>query len=127
MSKLVIAGGTDFIGTVNDFVIIKNLVEYYEITEIVSGCAPGADKFGECCADLLNLKIKRFPADWDNLTTPGAYIKYTRYGKPYNALAGPNRNEQMAKYTDFVHTFPDGGTGTNNMRKFAIQYHKPLI
>lgn len=127
MSKLVIAGGLEFVGTEDDFLAIKKIVEDYSITEIVSGTARGADQFGEQCAKRLNLSITRFPADWDNLSVPGAIIKYTRYGKPYNAAAGPNRNEQMACYTDFVHTFPDIGRGTQSMRNFAIKYHKPLV
>lgn len=126
MSKLVIAGGRDFIGTEDDFHHIDDLCDYYEITEIVSGKAKGADLFGEECANRLNIPVKPFPADWDNLEAPGAIIRYTKYGKPYNAKAGTDRNEQMAIYTDYVHLFP-GGSGTKSMHDLAIKYHKPLI
>lgn len=50
--------------------------------EIISGTAKGADKLGEIFAVKHNIKIKRFPADWNT------------YGK----RAGYIRNEQMAKY-----------------------------
>ena len=110
MAKLVIAGGRDFVGTIEDAELIADLCDTYEITEIVSGCAKGADRFGEECAKILGLPVKLFPADWN------------KYGKS----AGYRRNEQMAIYTDFVHTFP-GGSGTQHMRDIAIKYNKPLI
>lgn len=126
MAKLVIAGGLEFVGTETDFNTICQLVIDYNITEIVSGTARGADQFGEQCAKRLKLPVTRFPADWDNISVPGALIRQTKYGKLYNALAGPNRNELMAKYTDYVHTF-SGDRGTTNMRSLAIKYHKPLV
>ena len=110
MAKLVIAGGRDFIGTEKDFEHIADLCKKYLITEIVSGCARGADWFGERCADRLSLPIKRFPANWD------------RHGKS----AGYIRNEQMARYTDYVHLFP-GGRGTKMMLELTLKYNKKLI
>lgn len=124
--KLVIAGGLKFVPTEKDWNIICQLVIDYNITEIISGCAKGADQFGEDCAKLLNIPVKHFHAKWDELTTPGAVVKQTKYGKSYNAMAGPDRNEQMALYTDYVHTF-SGDKGTKNMRQQAVKYNKPLI
>lgn len=124
--RLVIAGALDFIGTEKDFNIICQLVIDYNITEIISGTARGADQFGEQCAKRLNLPIARFPADWDNISVPDAIVKQSKYGTLYNAMAGPIRNEQMAKYTDYVHTF-SGDKGTESMRRLAIKYNKPLI
>lgn len=110
MSKLIIAGGRDFIGTDKDLKLLADLCDRYKITEIVSGCAKGADTFGEHFANLFNLSITRFPADWN------------KWGKS----AGYRRNYQMAQYTDYVHCFP-GGKGTQHMRNIAIQLNKPLI
>jgi hypothetical protein len=47
-------------------------------------------------------------------------IKNGPYGK-YNALAGHNRNEEMAKYADAVVLF-SGGSGTNNMHKTSLKH-----
>lgn len=53
-----------------------------ETLEIISGTARGADRLGEQFAEEFNLKVVRFPADWN------------KYGK----RAGYIRNEQMALY-----------------------------
>lgn len=52
---------------------------YYNITEIIEGCARGADRFAEHWAAGKEMPIQHFPADWN------------RYGK----AAGIIRNQQM--------------------------------
>lgn len=69
-----------------------------QITVVVSGkCSQGGDLYGEEWADEHAIPVVPFPADWNNLNVPGAVVK-VRNGKPYNARAGFDRNEQMAKY-----------------------------
>lgn len=66
------------------------------ITHVISGKASsGGDYWGEKWADSKGLEIIPFPADWYNLDVPNVYIPP---GKNYNALAGFNRNEEMAMY-----------------------------
>ncbi len=122
--KMVIAGGRDFYGTDTDFELVKKAIKKYKINEIVSGKQKGADNFGELCAAALKIPVQPFPPDWDDLTEP-CIIKY-RNGKPYNALAGPKRNKQMAEYTDYVFLFP-GGRGTMSMRKAANAAGKKIV
>jgi predicted Rossmann fold nucleotide-binding protein DprA/Smf involved in DNA uptake len=55
-----------------------------EISTVVSGCAKGADTWGEAWAKERWIKISRYPADW------------TKYGK----AAGPIRNLLMATVAD---------------------------
>lgn len=55
----------------------------FEITEVVSGKARGADTLGEMMARRLRLPVKEFPADWSK-----------------GPSAGPIRNRQMADYAD---------------------------
>lgn len=87
--------------------------------EIVSGAAAGVDKLGELFAKRNGLTVKSMPADWDNIDVPGAVIRY-RNGKPYNAKAGHDRNEDMARYADGLCAVWDGvSTGTNDMIKRA--------
>ena len=62
--------------------------------------------------------LKQFPADWNNITVPGAVIKYNSYGK-YNALAGHQRNAKMGDYADALIAVWNGkSTGTRNMIKY---------
>lgn len=88
----------------------------YDITEVVSGCARGADRLGEIWARKNNIPVVKFPADWKNLDAEGAIIKDGQYG-PYNAKAGFDRNQQMANYADgLIALQPNGLTdGTTDM------------
>ena len=105
MSKVIIAGSRDF--TDWDYLAgyLATLPPWLEITEVVSGGAPGADTLGEEWAGLHNHPVKRFPADW------------ARHGKK----AGPIRNAEMGVYADGLIAFWDGQSrGTEHM----IQYMK---
>jgi len=97
--KLIIAGGRDYRLTPKD---IERLNALENITEVVSGCAPGADTEGENWAREQSIPVKVFKADW----------------KKYGRGAGPKRNQAMADYADAVALFP-GGKGTENMYKQA--------
>ena len=102
--KVIIAGSRHMVPTEKD---VKILDKYKQlITEVVSGCARGADKFGESWAEWNNIPVKRFPAEWD------------KYGKG----AGPIRNKQMANYADGLIAFLwNNSRGTVNMIKQAKQ------
>lgn len=77
----------------------------YEITEVVSGTARGADKMGEHYAQRRGIPVKRFPANWD------------LYGR---ARAGHIRNAAMAEYAERLIAFWDGtSTGTASMINIA--------
>lgn len=101
--KLLIAGGRDFEGES----AYKSLSEWvdlirrkYNVVEIISGTARGADTLGEKYAVEHNIPIKRFPAQWNI------------YGK----RAGYLRNSEMGDYCDKALIFWDGKSrGTNHM------------
>ena len=124
--KLVIAGGRDYVGTLEDLWKIKEAIMKYNITEIVSGKQKGGDRFGEDCAALLDIPVQPFPPNWDDLTVQNAVIKGRRDGSLYNVNAGPDRNRKMAEYTDYVFLLP-GGKGTASMRKEALVAGKKII
>lgn len=85
-------------------------------TEIVSGCAPGADTLGEVWAANRGIPVKRFPALWQDLKATPCLIKHRYDGAAYNALAGHNRNARMAEYADALVAIWDGSSrGTRNM------------
>lgn len=56
-----------------------------------------------------------FHPDWDDVDVTPVKVKY-RNGKPYNALAGFIRNEEMAEIATNLLTFYDGvSSGTSDM------------
>jgi hypothetical protein len=117
--KLIVAGSRTF----DDYVLLRKQIKQwlasliiahkftgdykeglFEITEIVSGCARGADRLGELYAKRRKIPIKKFPADW----------------KKYGKRAGFLRNLEMAEYADAVILFWDGKSkGTKNMIEIA--------
>ena len=106
--KVIIAGGRD----IDDFNLVKEAVKEsgFEITEVVSGKAPGADKLGERWAEESGIPVKEFPADWE------------LHGKS----AGPIRNVQMAKCTGsegaLILVWNGQSRGSANMLKNAKAY-----
>lgn len=121
--KLIVAGSRNSKATL-DF-LSKAINGFYfadKITEIVSGGARGIDLLGEEYAVTYNIPIKRFDAKWDDLDVPNARVK-VRNGKEYNANAGFDRNEEMAKYADALIAIWDGKSpGTKHMIDCAKQY-----
>lgn len=96
--KTIIAGGRDYFFSLEDEAFLDSL----PITEVVCGCAKGADTCGEEWALERGLPVKRFPAKWDK----------------FGLGAGHIRNRQMALYAEVVVLFP-GGKGTASMHKTA--------
>ena len=74
---------------------------------IISGKAKGADTLGEQFAKQYELQVEEYPAKWNDFSEP-CRIKYNKFGNPYNALAGMNRNTDMINVSDLVIMFHDG-------------------
>jgi hypothetical protein len=107
--KVIIAGSR----FVTDFEKVLGAVIHsgFNIDEVVSGGASGADKLGEDWAAVNLVPVKRFPADW------------LYYGK----AAGPRRNRQMANYADALIAIWDGKSrGTFNMIETMKRRGKPF-
>jgi hypothetical protein len=101
--KVIIAGSREFA----DYELLKKAMSEcgFEVTEVVSGHAPGADALGERWADDNGIPIKPFPAEWE------------KYG---NKAAGPLRNEKMAQYGEALVAFvSQKSKGTVDMIKRA--------
>lgn len=74
------------------------------ISEVISGCADGVDQLGEEWAQMMQLPVRQFPADW----------------KRYGRAAGRQRNLQMAVYADALIAVWDGKSpGTRHMIETA--------
>lgn len=96
--------------------------------EIISGMAKGADSLAVKFAHKHNLTLKEFPADWNNLDVSPCRIATNSHGS-YNALAGHNRNKDMAVYASSDDAFGvlvlfwDGKSkGSKNMKNQAIAF-----
>ena len=100
----------------------------FKISEIVSGTAKGVDLHGEKIGMEFNLPIHRFPADWNNLEVEPGVIKRNRQGNMYNALAGHNRNREMALFAEALVAVWDGKSkGTKNMIDTMKKMGKPVF
>lgn len=96
--KVIIAGGRDYQISVEDYQKLNEI----HISEVVSGCASGADKGGEKYAKNKQIPVRKFPANWEE----------------HGRAAGPIRNREMAQYADAVVLFR-GGRGTESMKAEA--------
>jgi glycerophosphoryl diester phosphodiesterase len=100
--KVIIAGSR----SITDITVVAAAISCsgYQLNEVVSGTARGVDRLGEQYAQLHNIPVVRFPADWD------------RYGRS----AGYRRNEEMARYADALVAVWDGvSRGTQHMIDIA--------
>ncbi len=95
---------------------------------IVEGGAPGTDALAKRFAESIDgLRHRQFPAAWGNLDAPGAVIRRTRDGRPYNAKAGHDRNLAMRVIAQEVIAFWDGiSPGTGEMVKACEKAKIPL-
>ncbi len=92
-------------------VILQNF-NLNEIDYIVSGGAQGADYLAEMLASEFNIKIKIFKPDW----------------KTFGRAAGPLRNIDIIKNSDFVVAFWDGKSrGTKNSIDLSIKNNKNIM
>jgi hypothetical protein len=102
--RLIIAGGRDYKPNDEDYCRVWDICIEIKATEIVSGGASGADRWGEEFAKENEMPLTIIPADW----------------KTHGRAAGPMRNQYMAEYADAVVLFP-GGRGTESMHKCATR------
>lgn len=109
--RLAIVGSRDF----NNYQTLENVIDNiiddndYEIIEIVSGGARGADALGEKYADKFAIDKVIFPADW----------------KTYGKRAGFLRNVDIIKNCDVCICFWDGQShGTKHDIELCQQYNK---
>jgi len=128
MTNLIIAGTRTF----NDYELLElETARFMKENNlklpisIVSGKAKGADSLGEVFAKKFGFPIVKKPADWDNITgVSPVYVKYNKFGKPYNSRAGHDRNEEMAKISQYCIIFHDGQSkGSLNMKENCEKYN----
>lgn len=118
-TRVIIAGGRDF----NDYNLLKEtaheiIAKYDNPIKIVSGTCRGADRLGEKYAYENQIRVERFPADWNKLGRSAGYV----------------RNVEMAIYASdndnigVLIAFWDGKSkGTKHMidaaKKYGLEIH----
>lgn len=83
---------------------------YPRTAEIVSGKAWGIDYIGECVAEIMNISVAPFPAQWNG---------------PLKKGAGFARNVTMAKYGDALLSVNSGSSGSQHMIECMKKLNKP--
>jgi len=112
--KVIIAGGRDVPEQVRQCkaAVLDFEHRYGRITEVVSGCARGADRVGELFAEMRQIPVDKYPADWDT------------YGK----RAGVIRNSQMANVAQgLVALWDEQSPGTRHMIETARNKKLPIV
>lgn len=112
--RLLIAGSRNLFPKPTDIVQLLLLAEidYFDVDEIVSGCAKGVDQCGEKFAEMCDIPVETFPALWN------------QHGKK----AGVIRNAEMAEHCDKALIIWDGKTrGTKNMIDNMVKQGKPYF
>lgn len=119
--KVLVCGGRKYWKMFEMTAILDKLNKERVIHFIIHGDAPGADRLAGQWADRRGILCKPYPADWDNITRPGAVVRNRKgYGTQYDAAAGHVRNQKMldVEKPDLVVAFP-GGDGTQDMIRRA--------
>lgn len=126
--RLIVAGSRGY----NDYRFFEKMMDDFIASEFIGKSIifiSGKARTGPDAMIIRYCKERRLPwveyeADWDNLDTEGAVIRTNkRTGKPYNAIAGHTRNEDMAKVATNLAAFWDGvSPGTKNMLHIAKRH-----
>ena len=105
-------------------VLNRLLLRYGPGLVIVHGGATGIDRsFAEACGEL-GVDQEAHPARWEELNHPEAVIRYDQRNRPYNANAGPIRNQAMvdagAEMCLAFHRAISASKGTKDCARRAI-------
>jgi hypothetical protein len=71
---VVVTGGRDFTDRDAVWAALTALHVQHPITELIEGEASGVDTFCREWAEQFNIPVRRCPAEWGDLTVPGAVL-----------------------------------------------------
>lgn len=110
--KLLVAGSRDYNNFANLEYVINQVRKQYNITSIISGCARGVDTLAIEYAQKYNLKVEKFPADWNKFGRSAGYI----------------RNKEMVKVADIlVAVWKNRSPGTGHTIELARKKGIPRV
>lgn len=128
--RVLVTGGRDYADRQRVFDVLGYYHSQQPFSVLIHGCADGADTLAQFWAASVPLPVERYPAAWDDLTTPPVVLRYRRDGTPYNAAAGGIRNGRMLREgkPDVCVAF-SGGRGTGDMcqRCHAARPQVPVL
>lgn len=105
--KIAIVGSRNF----KDYDLLKDIMQGYEPSAIVSGGATGADLLAEKYAKESGIKLVIFKPNW----------------KRYGRAAGPMRNKKIVEASDMTVAFWDGKSrGTLSTITITKKAGKPV-
>lgn len=107
--RVIVAGSR----TITDASLVERVIAEsgFDVTEVVSGGAQGADALGEQWATRRGIPVRRFPADW----------------RTHGKAAGPARNAEMVAYADaLVAVRENASPGTTNVIALAMGKRLPV-
>ena len=118
MVRIAVCGGQHFGKTVPEKRFIYKTLHEIAGTEtvcVIQGGASGSDKIAKQWARRNKHKWLTFKAEWKNLEAPNAVVDIGADGKPYNKMAGFERNQRMLDEgrPDLLVAFP-GNKGTRD-------------
>jgi len=105
---------------------------------LISGHCPSTrykprsfDMICEDWAHARGIPVDEYPADWDNIDAMPCRIEINARGRPYNKLAGMNRNHRMLMLgvPHLLAVGPIRGPGTEHCRSLALSrtFEIPII
>lgn len=120
MTTVCVTGGRLYSNARRVAQVLDAARERLGLTNIVHGAGTGADELAAAWARERGVPAHDFPADWSDLTQPGAVIRTRSGGEKYDAMAGPRRNQRMLDEAqpEIVIAFR-GGAGTHDCVKRA--------
>lgn len=111
--RILVTGGRNFADRATLYAALDDLLP---AAVLIYGCATGADELARRWAVDRRVPTDPHPANWDDIDAPGARIRINKRGKPYNAMAGFQRNGEMLRIGMPTHVVAfDGGNGTADM------------
>lgn len=121
--RVLVCGGRDYDNLEYMKIKLRELFDVDDTVTLIHGDANGADRLSEKALEGYfrgGFEVKRFPADWHDLSHRDALIRTRRDGTKYDARAGYRRNQKMLAEGSpaFVVAFP-GGKGTADMVRQA--------
>lgn len=123
--RILVCGGRDY----SDWQRLKGVLDSYKSYDmiVIYGDSSGADSLADRWTQENGVKKMRFTAKWDNTDDPRAVVKIDGFGRPYNAAAGPQRNQRMLVEgkPNLAIAFP-GGKGTADMVRRAEKAGIPV-
>lgn len=128
--RVLVCGGRQYADWQRFNALLDSIHRQNGITCVIQGGATGADWLARTWAVDNGVECQSYPAGWDNLDLPEwkLKVKYNQYGKPYNALAGFNRNQEMIEFgvPELTIAFP-GGEGTYDMCLRSVTAKIPTL